>query len=196
MALLCQLYVVKRETAWHYFSSINLTRVERRWVSWINSEKRTPFGENLAFHLLIPFVSSVSLLHIIRIHKEVFYFQIWHIHPCICQRDLIKHLSYPLKRVCGPIYMENTPAWASSSDTLEQQTILSFPSGLNKVTLEVLFLLKETVLQLLNARDFGSRKWPILFSQWTISSQREGNSSSLLFFFQQNYYLQSERGLL
>ena len=31
---------------------------------------------------------------------------------------------------------------------MEQQTILSFPSGLNKVTFEVLFFLKETVLQL------------------------------------------------
>ena len=45
--------------------------------------------------------------------------------------------------------MENTPAWASSCDTLEQQAILSFPSGLNKVSFEVLFLLKKKrVLQL------------------------------------------------
>ena len=44
--------------------------------------------------------------------------------------------------------MENTPAWASSCYTLEQQTILSFSSGLKKVTFEVIFLLKETVLQL------------------------------------------------
>ena len=44
--------------------------------------------------------------------------------------------------------MKNTPAWASSCDTSEQQTILSFPSGLKKVTFEVIFLLKETVLQL------------------------------------------------
>ena len=146
---LYQLYVVKRETTWHYFFPINLTLVERRWVSWINSVERTPFGENLACHLLISFVSFVSLLYIMRIHKEVFYFQIWHIHPCICQRDLIKHLFYPIKRVWGPIYMENTPAWASSCDTLEQQAILSFPSGLNKVTFEVLFLFKKKrVLQL------------------------------------------------
>ena len=34
-----------------------------------------------------------------------------------------------------------------------------------------------------------------MFSKWRISSQKEGNSSSL-FFSQQNYYLQSERGLL
>ena len=54
------------------------------------------------------------VVHHVRIHKEVFYFQIWHIHPCICQRDLIKHLFYPIERVCGPIYMENTAAWASS----------------------------------------------------------------------------------
>ena len=128
-----------------FFFSINLTRVERRWVSWINSVERTPFGENLAYHLLISFVSFVSLLYIMweYTRKTVFYFQIWHIHPCICQRDLIKHLFYPLKRVCGPIYMENTPAWVSSCDTLEQQTILSFPSGLNTVTIEVLFSLKR-----------------------------------------------------
>ena len=34
-----------------------------------------------------------------------------------------------------------------------------------------------------------------MFSKWRISSQKEGNSRSL-FFFQQNCYLQSERGLL
>ena len=101
---------------------------------------------SLSFADIFRFFCFPVVHHMSR-HKEVFYFQIWHIHPCICQRDLIKHLFYPIKRVCGPIYMENTPAWASSCDRLEQQTILSFPSGLNKVTFEVFFLLKETGLQ-------------------------------------------------
>ena len=95
--------------------------------------------------------------------------------------------------------MENTPAWASSCDTLEQQTILSFPSGLNKVTLEVLFLLKKTVLQLAlynyqmrGISEAGSGPYCLVSEQSVVKKER----AAAYYFFQQNYYLESERGLL
>ena len=103
--------------------------------------------------------------------------------------------------------MENTPGYRHV--ILGQQNILSFPSGLkppfqNEVTFEVFYSLKKTLLNfdinsfaigiVFNARDFESRKWPIIYSKWRITTEKEGDSRGSV--FQTNYYLQSERGLL
>ena len=83
--------------------------------------------------------------------------------------------------------------------TLEQQTILSFPSGLTKVTLEVLFLLKKTVLQLAlynyqmrGISEAGSGPYCLVSEQSVVKKE----TAAAYYFFQQNYYLESERGLL
>ena len=104
----------------------NLTRVERRLVSWINSVERTPFGENLACHLLISFVSFVSLLYTMWEYTRKYSTSKFGI--SILANDKLNISFYPIKRVCGPnLYGEYSRmfivVWY-----IRTKNILSFPS--------------------------------------------------------------------